>query len=469
MIRISITFILLFSASFSVCAQQAPSTVRILTFEEAIKTALQNSISLNQQRNTLTNNQALKTASIATMAPSINGNASAQQFNGNSFNQNTGLVTNGVRDNVNASINARVTLFSGLGNINSIRQYTSLLEAQSNFVNRTAQDVMNNVSVQYLTVMLDVELLKIAKENFEYLKKQMDQTKEMVTLGSKSQVDEYNQDALTKGAELRFVQAEIVLANDKALLAQTLLIDAFEQFDVEKPNWDINAIGNETLKLDELAEQAKQSRGDYLRAVNNEEAARFSMNIARGALLPTLSAFGGLGSSYNYQHDVPKTITDPDTGNAIDNPFYPRPFNEQFKTNNFYKQYGLQLNIPIFNGLQQRAFLVQQRVAYDNSMLAKKNLELQIKNDVLRAVRVYEGAKKAFTVTVDQLVSAEQAFNFETERFNLGVTNFVDYSNANKVFVQSQTDKAQAEYRLIFQKILLEYAVGTLKPEEFQK
>lgn len=405
---------------------------------------------------------------MASLAPSINGNASAQQFNGNSFNQNTGLVTNGVRDNVNASLSASVTLFSGLGNINGIKQYTSLLEAQSNLVNRTAQDVMNNVAAQYLRVMLDEELLKIAKENFEYLKKQMEQTKEMVTLGSKSQVDEYNQDALTKGAELRFVQAEIALANNKALLAQTLLMDAFEQFEVEKPNWDLNAISNEILNLEQLAEQAKLSRGDYLRAVNNEEAARASLNIARGSLFPTIRAFGSLGSSYNYQHDVPKTITDPDTGNEIDNPFYPRPFNEQFKTNNFYKQYGVQLNIPIFNGLQQRTFLVQQRVAYDNNMLAKKNLEMQIKNDVLRAVRVYEGAKKAFTVSVDQLGAAEKAFNFETERFNLGLTNFVDYSNANKVFIQSQTDKAQAEYLLIFQKILLEYAVGTLKPEEFQ-
>ncbi|HZX74563.1 MAG TPA: TolC family protein, partial [Cyclobacteriaceae bacterium] len=465
--RISIAFIFLLFFSIRATAQQTTEPVKVLTFEEAIGIALQNSVSLNQQRNFLSSNQALKTSSIAKMAPSVNAGASATEFNGNSFNQNTGLVTNGVRDNVNASINARVTLFSGLGNINGIRQYTSLLEAQSNMVNRTAQDVMNNVSVQYLTVMLDVELLKIAKENFEYLQKQMEQIKEMVALGSKSQVDEYNQDALTKGAELRFVQAEIALANDKALLAQTLLIDAFEQFDVEKPNWDINAIGNESLKLDELAEQAKLSRGDYLRAVKNEEAARFSMSIAKGGLLPTLSAFGGLGSSYNYQHDVSKTLTDPATGDIIDNPFYPRPFNEQFKTNNFYKQYGLNLNIPIFNGLQQRAFIVQQRAAYDNSTLIKKNLELQIKNDVLRAVRVYEGAKKAFVVTVDQLVSAEQAFNFETERFNLGVTNFVDYSNANKVFVQSQTDKAQAEYRLIFQKILLEYAVGTLKPEEF--
>ena len=464
--RISVALIIL-GISFPVFAQQVEQ-VKVLTFEEAIKIALQNSVNLNQQKNNLELSQFSKTTSIAGLAPSVNANISAFQINGNSFNNNTGQVINGVRDNVGASISARVNLFSGFSAINSIRQYSNLLEAQSYFVNRTAQDVMNTVSTQYLKVMQDVELLKIAKQNFESLQKQLEQVKEMVTLGSKSPVEEYNQDALTKGAELRYVQAEITLANDKALLSQTLLLDAFEQFDVEKPNWNINSIGNEPLNMSELADQAKQYRSDYLRAVKNEEASKFGMYASRGALLPTLSASGTYGSSYNYQHDVPRTIVDQQTQATIDNPFYPRPFAEQFRTNNVFKQYGLTLNIPIFNGLQNKAGYVQQKIVYENNVWAKKNLELQIRNDVLQAVRNYEGTKKAYSVSVDQLNAAEQAFAFETERYNLGVTNFVDYTNANRVLVQSQTDKAQAEYALVFQKIMLEYAVGTLKPEEFK-
>ena len=75
---------------------------------------------------------------------------------------------------------------------------------------------------------------------------------------------------------------------------------------------------------------------------------------------------------------------------------------------------------------------------------------------------------KTYSVTIDQLKAAEVALQLESERYSLGVTNFVDYANANRVFVQAQTDKAQAEYRLLFQKVLVDYAVGTLKPEDFQ-
>src|SRR6185295_13996581 len=121
----------------------------------------------------------------------------------------------------------------------------------------------------------------------------------------------------------------------------------------------------------------------------------------------------------------------------------PRPFDEQFKTNNVYKQYGLQLQIPIFNGLQNRTNYKIQQTTYENNQLNRKNLEYQIKNDVIRSVRNFEGAKKAYVISVDQLQSADYAFQLETERYNLGVTNFVDFTNANRVLIQAQTDKAQ--------------------------
>ncbi len=441
---------------------------KVLTFEEAVSIAMKNSVTLNTQRNNLEVSQIQKTASYVSMGPNLALNASAVRIDGNSFNPQTGSVINGTRDNITGSLNGNITLFSGLTTINTIKQNNNLLDAQAYNVNRTTQDIINTVAAQYLTVMLDEELLKIAKENYDALAKQLEQIKEQTAVGARSPVDEYNQDAQTKAAELRYVQAEIQLNNDKALLTQTLLIDPFEEFDVERPNWDVNQIGSETLDMHELADKAKIHRGDYLRAVKQESAQRFGMASARGNMMPTLVAFGSIGSAYNFQHNVPDSVDD-GSGNMIPNPGAPRPFSEQFRTDNVYKQYGLQLTIPILNGYQSRTTYIQQKKLYENSQLARKNVEYQIQNDVIRTVRNYEGAKKSYAVTVDQLKSAEMAFQLENERFNLGVTNFVDFVNANRAFVQAQADHARAEYNLVFQKILLEYAVGTLKVEDLQK
>lgn len=442
------------------------SQSKVLTFEDAVSIAMKNSVLLNTQRNNLELSQMQKMSSLASAGPNVQVNSSLYQVNGNSFNNQTGKLVNGVRDAMTGSISANMNIFSGFNRVNLIKQFSNQLDAQSYFVNRTAQDVINTVGIQYLTVMLDVELMKIAFENWEALKKQLEQIKEQVNLGARSPVDEYNQDAQTKAAELRYVQAEILLNNDKSLLVQTLLVDPFEQFDVEKPNWDMNVVGKENLNPEELADKAKQYRGDYLRAVKNEEGLRYGMRAAKGLMMPNLSAFANYGSAYNYQHGIPQTVDS--SGVDIPNKDYPKPFKDQFRTNNVYKNYGLQLTIPIFNGLQNRQAFTQQKVLYENSQQTRKNLEYQIRNDVARTVRNYEGAKKAYAITTDQLKAAEIAFGLEKERFELGVTSFVDYYNANRVYVQAQTDKAQAEYRLVFQKILIEYAVGTLKAEDLQ-
>jgi len=465
---------------------------KVLTFEEAVSLALKNGVLFNQQKNFLEVSQMQKTASLFALGPNINANGSASRRDGNSFNPQSGAVVNGVFDNVSGSLSGNINVFSGFRAVSLARQQSQLLDAQLYNVNRTQQDLINTVGAQYLTVMLDVELYRIAQENYEALSHQLDQVKEQTAVGARSPVDEYNQDAQTKAAELRMVQAEIQLNNDKATLSQTLLIDPFEDYDVEKPVWDLNAIGSQVLDPLELAEKAKQYRGDYQRAIKQENAQRFGMHAARGQYFPSVFAFATVGSAYNYQHNVSDSLSgypttdvivfdsSTPTGYAIGkqtsttlvtvaNPNYPRPFEEQFRQNNVFKQFGVQVQIPILNGLQTRSNVMQQKMLYENAQLNRKNVEFQIQNDVLRTVRNYEGAKKQFSITVDQLKSAEVAFQLETERYNLGVTNFVDFVNANRVYVQAEADKARAEYNLVFQRILLEYAVGTLKPEDLTK
>jgi len=468
--------------SLIACAQDST----VLTFEEAVKIALRNNVTLLQQRNNLELSQMQKLSAYASMGPNVSLNGSATRFSGNSFNQQQGQVINGVRDNISGSINADITIFNGFGTINTIRANLAAFDAQQFFVNRTAQDVINNVSTQYLQVLLDEELLRIAKENFEVQQVQLQQIQEFVKVGSRSQVDEYNQDALTKNAELRYVQAEITLTNDLATLTQTLLIDPFEAYAVKRPDWDINAIGAQPIDMDQMLVTAKDHRADYKRALKNQDAQRFAAMATKSVMMPSLVGFFNYGSNYNFQHDVPDSATmtnrqlvllNPQPGiyelgeavttETIVNPDIPRPFSDQFRTDNVYKSYGLQLTIPLFRGLQGRTQYVQQRVAYDNAKLLTKNAEFQVKNDVLRAVKNFEGTKKAFQVAVDQARAAELAYQFETERYRLGVTNLVEYTTANRTYLQAVTDRAQAEYRLLFQKIQLDYAIGTLRIEDF--
>src|SRR5688572_1706366 len=270
-----------------------------LSFKEAVKIGLQNNVTLNQQRNTLYQSQVQKTSRFAQLGPqvSINGNAGIRS--GNNWIQNTGEVVNATVDGAAVSLDVTMPIFNGLSNVNAARQSSSQFDAQLEQVNRSTQDIISLVSTQYLQVLLDQELLKIAQENLEVQKKQLEQVVEQVNLGSRSPVDEYNQQAQVSNSELLLVQAEFNLVNDKITLFQTLLVDPTGETTLEEPAWDVNQIALDNQDLNQLLEIASQQRSDLKQAQFTEKASKLSMNASKGNYLPSLNAQYSYGSRYN--------------------------------------------------------------------------------------------------------------------------------------------------------------------------
>jgi outer membrane protein len=445
--------ILFFILSSSALLSYAQDGDTVLTFREAIDIALRNNVTLNQQKNNLEQSQVNRTFRAGQLGPQATINANVGRSSGNNWIQQEGRVVNATVYGASATLNVNMPIFNGLSGVNTLRQANSQLDAQMAFVKRTTQDVINIVATQYLAVLLDQELLKIAQENVALQKTVYEQVKAQVELGSRSPVDEYNQQAQVSNAELRMVQAEFQLINDRSTLFQSLVIDPTLKSKIQEPEWDINGIALDNLNFDQLMEIALANRADLKQAEYTEKASRFGMSASKGNYLPSLNAFYSNGSAWNLQQGAPRDSS------------Y-RNFNEQFLTDNRRNQIGVGLSIPLFTGFQNRAFYVQSKVQYRNNQLLTKSREILVKGDVLRAFENFESVKKAYSAGLTGLEASQMAYNLEQERFNLGITSFVDFANANRTYIQAQTDMAQAKYRFLFQKLMLDYAVGTLKPED---
>jgi outer membrane protein len=441
------------SATVTAVAQEQKQVDSVLTFKGAIDIALKNNINLNQQKNNLNLSQVNRTFRAGQLGPQAQINANAGRSNGNNWIQQEGRVVNATVDAASANLQISMPIFGGLSGVNTLRQANSQLDAQMAFVKRTSQDVINTVATQYLQVLLDQELLKIAQENVVLQKAMFDQVKAQVEVGSRSPVDEYNQQAQVSNAELRAVQAEFTLINDKAALFQSLLLDPTYKIRIEEPAWDVNSISLDNVNLNDLVQVALTNRADLKQAQYTERASKFGMHATKGNYLPSLSAFYQNASAWNLQKGTPRDST------------Y-RDFSDQFFTDNRRNYLGVGLTIPIFSGFQNRATYYQAKVQYQNNQILTKNREVLVKGDVVRAYENFESVKKAYSAGMTGLEAAQMAYNLEQERYNLGITSFVDFANANRTFIQAQTDMAQAKYRFLFQKVMLDYAVGTLKPED---
>ena len=445
--RISIVVLILSVLTPTLFAQTNEKAT--LTFKEAVKIGLENNVILNQQKNQLNYTQTNKTASLLQLGPSVDANLNAYRNDGNSFNQQEGRVVNGKIDYVNGSINANVPIFNGLNILNQYKQANNQNEAQLHLVAQSSQDVIRDIANQYLNCLLDQELIEIDEENVAAQQLQYDQIKAQVDVGSKAEADLFNQEYQLKNAELLLVRSRIRLRNDLATLALTLQIDPEVYFEVAQVDWDINEIAADNLSVPDLYAVAKERRSDLKRADFAEKAARFGYASLKGRYFPSIYAGASYGSRYNYIYGESN-----------------RSFDEQFRNDNTQFGYGLSMSIPIFYGMRYRAQAAQSKVTYENAKLLEKDTEVRVKSEVISAYQNFNDAKANYDASAAQLRAAELTYKTEKERYDLGISNMVQLTTTNQDYVKAKGDFESAKFTLMFQKLLINYATGTLKIED---
>ena len=435
-----------------VCVAQ-DSTLTTLTFKDAVKIGLENNLNLNQQKNLLLSAKVYKTSGLLSFGPSVSISGNTGRNDGNSFNQQEGRVINGVLDFTSASLDANMPLFRGFNVMNSYKQSVSLYEAQMQNVSRTNQDVIRTVAQQYLTCLLDEALVLINEKNLESQQQQFEQIREQVSAGSRAEVDMKNQEYQVKNADLFLLRAKSTLRNYKATLAQILQLDPSITFALEQPSWPVGEL--EELSLDELYAIGAERRGDLKVAENSEKAAKYGYQAVRGNYFPSVTLFASYGSAYNYIHP---SALNPSPDN--------RNFSQQFGNDNTQLTYGLSFRIPLYGAFQTRANVVRNRVLYENAKLAAENASLTVKSDILLAYQNLGDAHAGYEAAEAQLEAARVSNALERERYTLGISDIVALTQANQVLTRAEADMESARYTLMFRKLLINYATGTLKFED---
>jgi outer membrane protein len=425
---------------------QAQDTIP-LSFQEAVKIGLKQNLqfqSLNNQQDVL---QMEKRAAQMGHLPRVNLNTAALQTIGQQFQQVEGqlIVVNQVNNIIEGGANAQLPIFNGGLRIKNTQASRYFEEAGKYGLSRASQEVMFNIAQQYLQVLLDEELYRIALENLENQKKQLEQIEGFVEAGLRTLSDQYNQQSEVARLEAVALNAKIQLETDLWTLAETLQLGpnklpALQPVQME--NVESAFMGR---TLDELYELAFENRPDLVQQQLLEEGNLKMVAVSRSAMLPQLNAF------FNYN----TFFTSLDDRNIRDQflMIYPR------------RTYGISLNIPVFNNFENRVAVARSKVNLQNQQLEKSALERRVTQETKLAYENFKASIKREAATKVQLSAAEEAQRAISERFRLGVSNFVDLAQANQQLVTAQSDYAQSLYTLYFQEVILRFALGVLEVE----
>ena len=443
------------------------------TLEECVLLALDKNISIKQSEIEIESAAIDRADAIGGFLPRIS--AQSQHIWNNGLSQN---ITNGLIENLTTQFssfggNIGLTIFNGNQNINQLSRANLNLISRQYQLDDMKDDISLFVANAYLQVMFNRELEQVQRYQLEITKEDLKRTQMRIDAGVLTQADIFEIEANLASQEQALVQAENNYRLSLISLAQLLLITDYENFEIADEDFEIPFSDILSQKPKDIYEKALTIRNDIKLGVANIEVAKKDISLAKGALMPSLTAF------YNYNTRISYSDRFIQTGNLIESPIgfvkgtgesvvtqfsereiaKPLSFGTQFGQNDG-QSYGLSLNIPIFNGSSVRNNIKRRELNLRRVENQFEQTKLDLENTVNQAFLNTQGAIKFYEASEKTLRAREEAFQIAQNRFEAGVMNSFDFIQAKQRYQISASDIVRAKFDYIFKLKVLEFYFG---------
>lgn len=438
--KITVLLFLAVGCGLAATAQEAWDVDRCMSY------AVKHNRTVKQRRLEADNYRLDRLKAIGSFLPGISASAGVQYNFGRSVDPETNIYNNVSTFNNSYAAEASMTLFRGGSLVNEVRRSKAALllgkaalqEAQDNTALETFQAYIDAL-YYYGTIRLaekklaesDSLLYKTRRQEELGLKGRAD----VAQMEAQQATDAYNlthQRNLYETAMLTLKQKMNYPAGDSLLLNTDILdIQTFESIRLtdEHPQ-DVLRIAlsvNPTLRQSEM----------------NKQMARMNRKIAWANVLPTISFYGGISSSYYkelHNHDYPDFKTQLD--------------------NNLGEYFGVTMSIPIFNRMSGSISLRQAR---NNYRIACEQYEAQkeeLQKLVQQAVQDREGYLRESIQMEKKAASDSLAYHVTRRKYEEGLMTSLDVQNNAATWLESETLLLQSRLTYVMKCRLVDYYKG---------
>jgi outer membrane protein len=441
--------------------------------QRAVEYAMQNNISVKQS-DVQARIVALQTklAKAATI-PNLNFNTQAGEQFGRSIDPTTNLYINRNVFFQSYTLQTNVTLFNFFNIQNQKKAAKANEEASRMDVDRARSDIGLNVVAAYLQLLLSIEQINIASTQIHLTDSQRIITQKQVNAGAMPPLNVAQLESQLALDSSNYITAVSTMESNRLQMIALLNLDASQPFEVSLP--DVNKIPLPPLSELEPAELFEIAKGmqplqrvDTLRII----AGNYDVKAARGAMYPTITAFGSIGTNYgsNFQQvggTYPVTAYIGDVN--VDGTSYKvvrsdtisylekTPYGRQVGNINLNQSIGLQLNVPLFNGRQARTNYERAKLNLEGYklQLALDNQTLQ--QNIYTARANAEAAIQKYSANRKAAAYAQYAYDLSKKRYEIGMLSTSEYLIVQNNLETAKINEASSFYDYIFRIKLLEY------------
>jgi outer membrane protein len=329
-----------------------------------------------------------------------------------------------------ATVGQLVTDFGRTTNLVSSSQFQA--KAEDKNAAATTADITLAVDQAFYNALETRELVKVAEETVRARQTLVDRVSALTQAKLRSDLDLSFANVDLSRAKLLLLESQNNYQTSLAALSALLGYQDEQTFDVVEPGAEITPPSPEVLPL---ITQALQQRPEVASLQFQVESAQKNSNAEHDLWRPTVGALGVVGVA---------PVRDP-------------------QIHNWYGAVGVNINIPVFNGFLYNA---RARTADLQTEAVRQKL-MDLRNNVARDVRIsWQDANQAFarlTVTQQLREQANLALNLAQQRYNLGLSSIVEFSQAELGKTEADITDTDARYRYRLTQIVLAYTVGAPK------
>ena len=370
-------------------------------------------------------------------------------------------------------------IFNFYSKRNTIAANNFEVQAANASTDKIKNDIALSAANAYLQILLGKEQENIALVQIQQTQSQLGITRKQVDAGALPELNASQLEAQLATDSVNYINAKGNTTLNILSLKALMNIDPAAAFEVDIPPIDkipVEPIANlqPDYVYDIALKNLPQQRVNELRL----KAAEKNVAAAKGAMYPTLSAFGSLGSNYNNKsrsvtgfnqtttvipvgtvkvNGTDYTVTSPFTS------FSPISSKSGFTnqlSDNFRQAIGLGLNVPILNGGSLRSNYDRSKLNINTIQLQKEQDNLKLKQDIYQAYNAALIALEKYNAGKKTLAINELNLNYATKRFNVGMLGTFDLITTQNNLLRAKLELAQNRFDYVFKMKVLEFYKG---------
>lgn len=349
------------------------------------------------------------------------------------------------RFNNSVSLGADMLVYNNGRLEKTVRKTEFDVEASQYDIETIKNDISLQIAQQYLTTLLNKEIVKISQAAVENAQKQYDRSKITTEVGTTAQTVLAEAEAGLAREKQNLKTAEINVGRSLFALAQLLQLQEYKDFDVEDVNVP-DQLAPQLKSVDEVLTTAYETQPQIKAAESRIRSAEAQTEVSKTAFWPTLTASAGLNTFYNKQfNELP---------GVVQGTFF-NQYSDQFGQN-----VGLSLNIPIFNKGITKLQVEQSKL---NESIAKVNMQQQkqaVRENVQKAQFDVDANYEIYLSAVQTEKSTKLALDFADKSYAAGRSTIYDVNIARNNYANAQGTVAQAKYNYLFSLKLLNFYSG---------